>query len=216
MSRRIGFLAGLFLVLLGCSANDPKIASKDNFERLLREPGALVIEDPCFHTGRFPLEIKHDPLSRFPQQSVPAAAYDSLVAAGLLRVTAEYMAEPNLAERRYPVRTYDVTATGRPFYRDTLPGNYIFGSAGFCAGRAELASVASFSEPAEGLGVRQSSVKYKFLVRDVAPWASRPGLQPFFGPTLRRAVDGATSPHEGQSLFVLESDGWKRRKLESY
>jgi hypothetical protein len=112
--------------------------------------------------------------------------------------------------RRTPVRRYQLTDTGRAFYRQR-PG--LAGAPGvsdFCVARLTLDQLASWQLTDRGNGAQRALVHYTYRV-DAAPWTADPDARRVF-PMVDRVIRGAGSA-ELEEGFTLTADGWVANEL---
>ena len=140
-------LATLIILSLLAGCDGKQTASTDNFARALRryyddhpECIALPIDFP----------IGAPVVTADPHQ--PQA--DALVAAGLLSAPASGAAQ------------YTLTTAGQSAIRK---GDPFLGGMTLCYARREIVNVASYTAPAEMLGVKVSRVTYDYKLRDIEP-----------------------------------------------
>jgi hypothetical protein len=98
---------------------------------------------------------------------------------------------------------YSLTGAGEKAIRKG-PDAFLGGMT-LCYARRKIVKVASFTEPAETLGVKTSRATYDYELQDVASWARAASIQEAF-PQIKEAL---TNPH-GTAVegVVLTSDGW--------
>jgi hypothetical protein len=101
------------------------------------------------------------------------------------------------------VMQYSLTGAGERAIRKG-PDAFLGGMT-LCFARRRIVKVASFTEPAETLGVKASRVSYDYELQDVAPWAGSASIQEAFPQIQEALAHRHSTAVEG---VVLTSDGW--------
>jgi len=91
----------------------------------------------------------------------------------------------------------------RPVEMDT--GAFSTGARQLCYGTPQVVEIVSFTEPAEALGVKVSSVQYTYKLVDLAPWVSDPTLTDQFEWLSERVSNPSIAKDDD---LVLSNDGW--------
>jgi len=182
------------LALVACG--NPKEASKANFKKALED----YFTENC---SRLPVNVQTFPIvmnGGLPQNAVK---YNALVEAGLLTRTELPVSTPVPLQgvRVLPNIEYNLTGKGKTLFKEG--GGLLSGKpSGFCFGHVEIASIDSFSEPAQLNGQTISQVTFTAnpILDD---WAK--------SPTIQRAFPENTSGKSGQMTLplVLMNDGWR-------
>jgi len=195
MARTVGtavlLAAGL---LVACS--DPKAANKENFQKVLSAffgKNCMLIAQGI---NTFPIQIQVGepgrPMLQQLLQSDTTARLNALADAGLLTRTPA----PEQAVR------FDLTSKGRDLYRS--PGAMgPFSPSGFCVGHLRIASVDSFTSPAEENGRRISLASIK-IRPEFDEWTKAPAVQSAF----RNWLHTNSNLESTAVRMVLMNDGW--------
>lgn len=130
---------------------------------------------------------------------------DALVRAGLLSVVPP-KGEPTAptVAKTLAVVQYALTAAGEQAIRKGADS--FLGGMNLCYAQRRITKVASFTSPAEVLGMKASRANYSYELRDIAAWAKNGALQDAF-PSIKAALAGPSrSDTDG---MVLTDGGWQ-------
>jgi hypothetical protein len=187
---RISYFGGrlvLGLALLLAACDDKQAASDENFQKALQ---AYYDDHPdCLGLSfTLPIEVSAgtDDLTRH--------QVEALAKAGLLS------ASPEASSVRYAP-----SADGAKVFRP--PADSFLGGTTVCYARRKIMKIATFTAPAEMLGVKASRVTYDYRLEDIVPWSQDEAVKAAF-PQIANALGGGTET-DG---VVLTPDGWKREK----
>jgi hypothetical protein len=75
----------------------------------------------------------------------------------------------------------------------------------FCYGHREITSIDSFTPPAVANGFNETTVVYKYSMKEVPVWAKSPGVQAAF-PDMARATSGEAT---GKATLAQTPVGWQ-------
>lgn len=199
------------LVLFSACGPDPRTASTESFEQVLRRE--LPERPLCIRiAGTFPRTVPVSDVrsgDEWISGLLDGGASERIAAfaeAGLIEVTSERV-ETHDGYRREGERIYDLTATGHAAYRDSLHTASGRG-AGFCMGEKDLLAVKRFTEPAEMLGMRLTQVEYTYQLDSLPAWGAHPSLQRAFPRETSEAARAAKEPVTATQELVLTSEGW--------
>lgn len=164
-------IALLALGLSGCS-DDPKAANETNFKVAL--DSYLKVEYPtCVFLFNFPT-------SEFGYGVLGPLRLRALEKAGLVSSKQEMITPPAFGGKPKPELgpMFSLTEEGKKFYSPSIPPKRGRGDGvgGFCVGKASLAALAQFSEPADFLGHRVSQLSYTYTVTDLPAWTRHPAI----------------------------------------
>jgi len=171
--RAVFLLSGAALLVTGCG-NDSKAANEDNFEAALNAHYAQMKE--CIRVGSAPnaegiiQEFRTD--GRAQDKELPF--YNGLVDLGLLDAVSYQKDTKNFSGQvtgKADWVGYKFSENGKTYLR---PAALETGT--LCYGTPQVVEIVSFTEPAEAMGVKVSSVQYTYKLMDIAPWASDAGL----------------------------------------
>lgn len=199
------------LVLVSACGPDPRTASTESFEQVLRRE--LPERPLCIHVdGTFPRTVPVSDVRSGDEwisglwDGGASKRVTALAEAGLIEVTSERV-ETHGGYRREGERVYGLTAAGRSAYRDSL---HMAGGrgAGFCMGEKDLVAVKRFTEPAEMLGMRLTQVEYTYRLDSLPEWGAHPSLQRAFPRETSEAARAAREPVTATQELVLTSEGW--------
>jgi len=102
---------------------------------------------------------------------------------------------------------YKFSDKGKSFLRPAEfdKGFFSTGTPQLCYGTPQIVAIKNFTEPAEVMDVKASSVEYTYKLVDVAPWASAPILPTRFKWLPERLSNQAI---EQDDDLVLTNNGW--------
>jgi hypothetical protein len=205
---RNALIAAVLASLAACSVDDPKAASEANFVTALNQHYGDRPE--CVRAGKeadedgMVAEIMASERSR--DRSAPKL--DALAAQGLLAIETVAVDVPNFTSGQTDMeeaRRYRLTETGRAALRPEGQRSGFGRSASeFCYGRRDVVALTNFTEPADVMGVRATSVSYEYDLADVPDWAKAETVNRAF-PEIAKALDGTKSDSDD---LVLTKAGW--------
>lgn len=207
------FISGAALLAAGCGGSDPKAATEKNFEIALNAHFKKFRE--CLTVGGRPDEggfVKKFTAVQVDRGGTQVDFFKGLVRLGLME-TAETTTETRnwgkVITQDYI--SYRFTDKANPFLRpaELDTGFFATGFKELCFGTPEVIEVTNFTEPADALGVKLSTVKYTYKYVDVAPWANEPVFTSRFK-WLPEKIS-ATSL-EGSEDLILTNSGWMHHK----
>lgn len=174
------FLSGTVLILSACG-NDPKAANEANFEKALN--AHFVKTKQCFRVGSEPndagviQEFRTD--RKVQDKQLPF--YNGLMDLGLLE-TVTYQKDLKPFSGQVTGKAdwvgFKFSDDGRTYLRPSEldDGFFSTGAPQLCFGTPQVVEITNFTEPAEVMGVKASTVQYTYKLVDVAPWANAPAL----------------------------------------
>jgi hypothetical protein len=127
----------------------------------------------------------------------------ALVRIGLLSAVLPEGVSPSSVGAQATIR-YALTAAGEQAIRKGADG--FLSGMNLCYAQRRITKVASFTAPAEVLGMKASRVSYMYELRDIAAWAKDEGLQDAF-PPIKAAL--ATTSHSATDGMVMTDSGWQ-------
>lgn len=205
---RNALIAAVLASSAACSADDPKAASEANFVAALNRHYGYRLK--CVRVGEKAdedgviAEVMASGLGR--NRSVPKL--DALAGQGLLAVETVAVEVPNFRSGRTDTeeaRRYRLTEAGRVALRPEGQRSGFGRSASeFCYGRRDVVAVTGFTEPADVMGVRVTSVSYEYDLADVPDWARAKMIASAF-PEVGEALEGTKSASDD---LVLTNAGW--------
>ena len=176
-SIKAGFLLSGAALLVTACGNDPKAANEENFEAALNAHYAQMKQ--CIRVGSAPnadgiiQEFRTDGRVQDKQLSF----YNGLVDLGLLDAVTYQKDTKNFSGQvtgKADWIGYKFSDKGKTFLRpaglDT--GAFSTGAHQLCYGTPQVVEILNFTEPAEAMGVKGSSVQYTYKLVDIAPWAN--------------------------------------------
>ena len=207
--RAVFLLSGAALLVTGCG-NDSKAANEDNFEAALNAHYAQMKE--CIRVGSAPnaegiiQEFRTD--GRAQDKELPF--YNGLVDLGLLDAVSYQKDTKNFSGQvtgKADWVGYKFSENGKTYLRPAAleTGTFSTGARQLCYGTPQVVEIVSFTEPAEAMGVKVSSVQYTYKLVDIAPWASQSALSTQY----EWMPDRISNPSVGKDDdLVLTNDGW--------
>jgi len=205
------------LLLLSCTAlilsacgNNPNEANEVNFEKALNAHYASMKE--CFQVGSKPNDagIIQEFQTDRSRQDKQLPFYNGLMDLGLLEIVT-YQKDVKIFSGQVTGKSdwvgYKFSDKGKSFLRaaEFDKGFFSTGTPQLCYGTPQVVAVTNFTEPAEVMGVKASSVQYTYKLVDVAPWASSPILPTRFKWLPKRLSNQAI---EDDDDLVLTNNGW--------
>jgi len=212
LTIRKQFLIGaslLSLLATACSS-DPKAATEKNFEQSLNNYFAKYRE--CITiVGKPDSEgyVKNFPTAQLNKgKDATANFFNGLVKLDLME-TSTIEKESRFAHRvsKTQYTYFKFTEAAEPFLRpiELDKGFFATGFRELCYATPEVIAVTNFTEPADQLGVRASSVQFTYKMTQVAPWASEPVFTNRY-----KWLEEKTNAEslEGKEELVLTNTGW--------
>lgn len=207
--KAILLMSGAALILSGCG-NDPKAANEANFEKALNTHHAKLKE--CFRVGSEPndegviQEFRTD--RRVQNKQLPF--FNGLRDLGLLE-TVTYQKDLKSFSGQVTGKSdwvgFKFSNEGKSYLRPAAldTGFFSTGTPQLCYGTPQVVAVTNFTEPAEVMGVKASSVQYSYKLVDVAPWANAPVLSTRLKWMPERLSNQAIQKDDD---MVLTNKGW--------
>lgn len=173
-------------ILFGCK--DKNAATAENFERALQiyyDAHSTCITLPI----TFPIARDSTTNGQIRHQ------IEGLIGAGLV------------ARSPFPDGSNDirfvVTAEGQRDLRS--PRDSFLGGTDLCFARRHVTGIASFSQPADMMGLKVSQVTYSYEFKDIAPWAKKSPIRQTFPQIAAMLAQPSNTAMEG---LVLTDHGW--------
>lgn len=207
--KAILLLSAAALMLAACG-NDPKDANEANFETALNAHYVKMKE--CFHLGSEPndegviQEFRTD--RKVQDKQLPF--YNSLMDLGLLE-TVTYQKDLKSFSGQVTGKAewvgFKFSDEGETYLRpsDFDSGFFSTGAPQLCFATPQVVEITNFTEPAEVMGVRASTVQYTYKLVDVAPWANAPALSTRLKWMPERLSDQSIKKDDD---MVLTNNGW--------
>ena len=202
-------LSGAAFFVTACG-NDPKAANEANFEKALNAHYAQMKQ--CIRVGSarnadgIIQEFRMDGRVEDKQLSF----YNGLVDLGLLDSVTYQKDTKNFSGQvtgKADWVGYKFSENGKTFLRpaELETGALSTGARQLCYGTPQVVEIVGFTEPAEAMGVKVSSVQYTYKLVDIAPWASQSALSTQY----EWMPDRISNPSVGKDDdLVLTNDGW--------
>jgi len=207
--KAILLLSSAALILSACG-NDPKAANEANFETALNAHYAAKKE--CFRLGSEPNEVgvieEFQTDSRRDDKQLDF--YNGLMGLGLLE-TVTYQKAVKTFSGQVTGKSdwvgFKISDKGKSYQRSAEfdKGFFSTGTPQLCYGTPQVVAITNFTEPADVMGVKVSSVQYTYKLVDIAPWANDPVLAARFDWLPQRLQDQAI---EADDDVVLTNNGW--------
>lgn len=203
--RKIACAVLSLTVLAGCS--DPKAASEKNF-KVAAQAYLDTIYPKCYVIQNFPITKDY-------YQGDTRNSLIALAKAGL--VQEKELSRKDVrdwgGEKRIQVKSsFELSETGRKFYKQDVASAYGGKYSGFCVGKAEVMEVVRYTEPADTFGQRLSQVNFTYTVKDLPDWAKSSELIEAV-PALKPDVGSDVEPLKRTDTFVLTNNGWMHGDL---
>lgn len=207
--RKAILLLSAALILSACG-NDPKAANEANFEKALNAHFAKTKQ--CFRVGSEPndagviQEFRTD--RKVQDKQLPF--YNGLMDLGLLE-TVTYQKDMKSFSGQVTGKAdwvgFKFSDEGKTYLRPSELDNGFFstGAPQLCFGTPRVVEITNFTEPAEVMGVKASTVQYRYKLVDVAPWANAPIIPTRFKWMPERLSNQAIV---ADNDMVLTNNGW--------
>ncbi|WP_423200726.1 hypothetical protein [Cupriavidus sp. H19C3] len=194
----------VLIALAGCGSKQD--ANKSNFKAAIQDyfdkTSGVCVMAPA---KAFPFKIEKKDGLRFLKNPDKAAA---LAKVGLLSETdAEMPSQNPLDKTPLPATEYALTEMGKKYLVPGAGGN-IGGWDGFCTGKAKVAEVESFTQPADMFGSKVSQVNFTYEIPDAPDWAKAPEMRTVY-PQLNAAAEKARD----KTVLIATSEGWMHERL---
>ena len=207
--KAVLLFSGAALLVTACG-NDPKAANEANFEAALNAHYAQMKQ--CIRVGSAPnadgiiQEFRTDGRVQDKQLSF----YNGLRDLGLLDAVIYQKDTKNFSGQvtgKADWVGYKFSEKGKTYLRpaDLDKGAFSTGARQLCYGTPEVVEIVGFTEPAEAMGVKVSSVEYTYKLMDIAPWASDAGLSKQYEWLPERISNPSLAKDDD---LVLTNNGW--------
>lgn len=196
------------LLMAGCSS--PKDANEKNFKAAAQD--FLNTEYPNgYIVANFPYQTEGLSFNNTPE------ILHELARLGLV-------AETEISRRDIPssfgrearvdiVYEYDLTAEGNKFFKADFTQSIMGNTLGaFAFGKATVAKIINFTEPASFMGYTVSEVTYTYTVSDIPAWAKDAELLNL-NKQLKQDVESSNTPVQRRDVFVLTDKGWIHEQM---
>ena len=201
--------------LLSACGDDPKAATKANFEKALNAHFAQMKQ--CVKIGSKPNSdgIIQEFRTDGTVQDKQLPFYNGLVSLGLLAAVTYQKDTKNFSGQvtgKADWVGYKFSDYGQIFLRPAELDKGIFstGARQLCYGTPQVVEIINFTEPAEAMGAKVSNVQYTYRIVDIAPWASDPALiNQFEWLSERISSDSITKDDD----LVLTNNGWAHHSV---
>ena len=211
--RQIWLLLGTALTLSACG-NDSKAAKAANFETALNAHYAVMKQ--CIRIGSKPndegiiQEYRSTAQTAGGNQGREISFYNGLVDLGLLEAATYQRDERGFSGQvkgKADWVGYKFSEKGKSYLRPASLDKGVFstGSPQLCYGARQVVDITNFTEPAEVMGVKASTVKYTYKIVDVEPWVKSPAFTSRYDWLRERLSDQSI---EADDDLVLTNNGW--------
>lgn len=212
--KAILLLSGAAFFVTACG-NDPKAANETNFEAALNAYYAQTKQ--CIRVGSAPnadgiiQEFRTDGRVQDKQLSF----YNGLVDLGLLDAVSYQKDTKNFSGQvtgKVAWVGYKFSEKGKTFLRpaELDAGAFSTGARQLCYGTPQVVNIVGFTEPAEAMGVKVSSVQYTYKLVDIAPWASQPTLSKQYEWLPEKISNPSIAKDDD---LVLTNNGWAHHSV---
>ena len=212
--KAVLLFSGAALLVTACG-NDPKAANEANFEAALNAHYAQMKQ--CIRVGSAPnadgiiQEFRTDGRVQDKQLSF----YNGLRDLGLLDAVIYQKDTKNFSGQvtgKADWVGYKFSEKGKTYLRpaDLDKGAFSTGARQLCYGTPEVVEIVGFTEPAEAMGVKVSSVEYTYKLMDIAPWASDAGLSKQYEWLPERISNPSLAKDDD---LVLTNNGWMHHSV---
>jgi len=204
---------GTALTLLACG-NDPKTANAANFEKALNAHYAVMKQ--CIRIGSKPnddgiiQEYRSTAQAQSGTQGQEILFYNGLVELGLLEAVTYQRDERGFSGQvtgKADWVGYKLSEVGKSYLRpeDLDKSALSTGAPLLCYGARQVVEITNFTEPAEVMGVKASTVQYTYKIVDVEPWAKAPAFSSRYDWLPERLSNQSI---EADDDLVLTNNGW--------
>lgn len=211
--RQVWLLLSAALALSACG-NDPKAANAANFEAALNAHYAVMKQ--CIRIGSKPnddgiiQEYRSAAQAQSETQGQEILFYNGLVDLGLLEVVTYQRDERGFSGQvkgKADWVGYKFSEAGKLYLRPANLDQSAFstGAPLLCYGARQVVEITNFTEPAEVMGVKASTVQYTYKIVDMKPWAKAPAFSSRYDWLPERLTNPAI---EGDDDMVLTNNGW--------
>ena len=211
--RQVWLLLGTALTLSACG-NDSKAANEANFETALNAHYAVMQQ--CIQIGSKPndegiiQEYRSTAQTAGGNQGREISFYNGLVDLGLLEAATYQRDERGFSGQvkgKADWVGYKFSENGKSYLRPASLDKGVFstGSPQLCYGARQVVEITNFTEPAEVMGVKASTVQYNYKIVDVEPWAKAPTFTSRYDRLPERLSDQSI---EADDDLVLTNNGW--------
>ncbi len=197
-------------VILSACGNDPKAANEANFEKALNAHFSKMKQ--CFGIGSEPnskgIIQEFRTSGKFQDKQLPF--YNGLSDLGILEAVT-YQKDTKSFSGQVTGKSdwigFKVSDEGKSYLRPAEfdKGFFSTGTPQLCYGTPQVVEITNFTEPAEVMGVKASTVQYTYKLEDVAPWANAPIIPTRFKWMPERLSNQAI---EKDDDMVLTNNGW--------
>jgi len=211
--NQIWLWLGTALTLSACG-NDPKTANAANFEKALNAHYAVMKQ--CIRIGSKPnddgiiQEYRSTAQTAGGNQGKEISFYNGLVDLGLLEAVTYQRDERGFSGQvkgKADWVGYKFSEAGKSYLRpeDLDKSAFSTGARLLCYGARQVVEITNFTEPAEVMGVKASTVQYTYKIVNVEPWAKAPAFSSRYDWLPERLTNQAI---EGDDDMVLTNNGW--------
>jgi len=207
--KAVLLFSGAALLVTACG-NDPKAANEANFEAALNAHYAQMKQ--CIRVGSAPDAdgIIQEFRTGVRVQDKQLSFYNGLVELGLLDAVTYQKDTKNFSGQvtgKADWVGYKFSESGKTFLRpaELDKGAFSTGARQLCYGTPQVVEIVGFTEPAEAMGVKVSSVQYIYKLVDIAPWASELTLSNQYEWLPQRISNASIAKDDD---LVLTNDGW--------
>ena len=201
-------------VLLSACGDDTKAANEANFETALNAHYAVMKQ--CIRIGSkandegIIQEYRSTAQTAGGNQSREISFYNGLVDLGLLEVVTYQRDERGFSGQvkgKADWVGYKFSEKGKSYLRPASldKGGFSTGSPQLCYGARKIVEITNYTEPAEVMGVKASTVQYTYKIVDVEPWAKAPTFTSRYDWLPERLSDQSI---EADDDLVLTNNGW--------
>ena len=212
--KAVFLFSGAALFVTACG-NDPKAANEANFEAALNAHYAQMKQ--CIRVASAPNAegIIQEFRTSGGVQDKQLSFYNGLVDLGLLDAVSYQKDTKNFSGQvtgKADWVGYKFSENGKTYLRPAAleTGAFSTGARQLCYGTPQVVEIVSFTEPAEAMGVKVSSVQYTYKLVDVAPWANEPALSKQYEWLPERISAGQIAKDDD---LVLTDNGWTHHSV---
>lgn len=211
--NQIWLLLGTALTLSACG-NNPKAANAANFETALNAHYAVMKQ--CIRIGSKPnddgiiQEYRSAAQAQSETQGQEISFYNGLVDLGLLEAITYQRDERGFSGQvkgKADWVGYKFSEKGKSYLRPEELDKSAFstGAPLLCYGARQVVEITNFTEPADVMGVKASSVQYTYKIVDVEPWAKAPAFSSRYDWLPERLSNQSIKADDD---LVLTNNGW--------